>query len=72
MKLSCFGNKNSLRRWMLISLRRITLTTSDICMERKVNRQITSHGAAIKFWGKSLQARESIMDVPSRLCLRII
>jgi hypothetical protein len=72
MKLTHSGNKNSVRRWTLISLRKDMVTTLDICSEKRVRSRTTNHGAVIKSSIRSLPVLRSFMDVHLRLSLRII
>ena len=48
MKLYSFGSQNLHRRWMLINLKRITLTILGICLVKRESKLIIKLGVVAK------------------------
>ena len=61
-----FGNESFARRLIPTNLRRTMPTILDICMVRKVNEPITSHGIATKFWTSNLLDQVNSMVAHSK------
>ena len=65
------GEQNLQKKWMVINLKKIMLTTLDICTVRRVRETTIKHGVVQRFYSYRSLDRESTTDALLRISEKI-